>query len=317
MPPQRQPSAQAADPTTPNDILADGPALDENNPEYVLEQALADEEPTGQGAPREEIGSHGEEVQHQEETDDAGQEPDAKPAQEEDGGQEEVGGEITLSSDQYERIMAMLGLDDGEAAAPAPAQAEEKAPEPKEEAKPLKPIEVAAFALPKTNDEVIDLISDVESYNRHINNLLEHAVSSTLAAVEPLIAQRSIEAYAAARFQERFFEKHPNLVKRPQFVNRALAAAQKTCGPDASWDELFAETERNCEFADKVAREVQKTNKQTRDQAGRYSPKTTRQSRPTLQQPKRSPTEEALAEITTPGTYDAQAAQLLSAIGLG
>lgn len=303
-----------------DDVLDAGPQFDENDPEFALNQALEADEPqeheddaTREGIPEEESVA---DVQADEQRDEEGTEAQTE-SEAEDEEAVDPDEQIAITRDEYERLMEMMGMDEEDApvtpeSAPEEKKAEEKAEEPAKQETP-QPVTAENFKLPETDDELVDLLSSPEAYNKHVSSLLESAVTTTLQAVEPMIAERSMNAYAAARFQEKFFEEHPHLVKRPQFVTKALAAAQRKLGPNASWDELYAETDKNCAFADRVAAQVKNTGGRTK-KAGRYSPKATRKSRPTSQPKKASPTEEAFEEMNQI-SYDQQTAQLLRDVG--
>lgn len=327
MPPERKPQASAeSDAPDVDQILAGGPDIDENHPEYAFHQAIAAEEAR---PPVSEDDSQQEEQDNdavQEQEGDAGlpedfrqaieAERDEAQAQEEEQEVDDDRGDVTLPRDAYDRIVEMLGLDAEEApvAAPVPAQ-EAKAEEPvQEQPKPeVRPIEEMGLRLPKDDDEFVDIMSSAEAYNQHVSGLIEHAVTSTLSRVEPLIAQRASYIYQAQRFNEQFFEKHPNVPV--QLAIKGLAAAQKKLGPNATWDDLFVETEKNCAFAEAVARNHKKASSRGKNTRGRFSPKTARQTRPAQNTKKLSPTEEALRDISQPMHYTAQDAQFLRDVG--
>jgi hypothetical protein len=313
--PKEQSAANdAKDTTTVEDYLSDGPQFDEFDPEFALQQALDADEPA-----QEEATDHEEELQH-EEVDEVISEAPAS-AEEADAGQEEVGdgeadvGEYVLSADQYERIMDMLGLDgeDGEAAPATQEATAEEAPAPKPA---VSPIESMGLKLPETDDELFEILATPEGYNKHVSGLIEHAVTAAIAQMEPLVAKRSIEAYAAVRFEEKFFEKNPHLVQRPALVNKAMAAAMRKLGPNASWDAIFEETDKNCAFADAFAKNAEKAKQRSAPPSNRFSPKTARKTQANARDKKMTPTEEAFADMGSIPDYDESTSRLLQDIGV-
>lgn len=317
MPPERKVSVPDA--TTVEDLMGDGPGPGAEDPQALFMEAIQnDNNPYPEGEGPEEVDDHAEEVQvptgRQREEAPAVPDPDGQ----EDEGQEaegEVEEDVVVSRDAYERILSMLGLDDEDlksAQTPAKEEAlEEAKPEPLKP--PTKPLSESQFKLPETYDDLIEMQSDPEKYAAHMNAMIQNAVEKTVAAMEPIINERASYIYQAIEFDKRFFEKHPEVPVK--LAIKGLATAQKNLGPNASWDDLFVETEKNCAFAMNVAQSMKRADSRTRDRVGRNAPKTTRRSRPTLNGAQVSPTEEVLANITSPGDYDRDTIQLLRDVG--
>jgi hypothetical protein len=293
------------DTTTVEDLMGDAPDMGAEDPQALFMEAVENDN----NPYTEEVDSHEEGMQAPEGDGYEEADSDAEEGQQEEGQVDD--GEVTVSRDAYERIMAMLGLEEGDLeAAAAPAPAEEAKPEVL--TPPVQPL--AAFKLPETADELLDKLTDPEQYAQHIGSLIQHAVERTIAAMDPIIHERAGYVYQAIEFDKKFFEKHPE-VPVPLAI-KGLATAQKKLGANASWDDLFAETEKNCAFAMNVAKSVKNANGRTKANAGRYSPQTTRRSRPSIDGPKASPTDEVMSKIMSPKEYEPQALQLLRDVGV-
>lgn len=328
MPPTRTPQEPPQKESTPavDEVLEGGPEYDEFDPEYVLNQALdaEDDAPEVESDPEpqpefDEAEQYEKDLQGDEEVE---QREDTKPeTAKKTGDKEEVDGEaeadedpdeeLSITRGEYARLMDMLGLDDdGAPATPEPAPTEE--PEAKEEApatpKP-QPISAENFKLPETDDELVDVLSSPEAYKTHISNVVENSVTTALAAIEPIIADRAMRAYYAMQFEMQVNEALPGVSHELQ--KRALMSAQRKLGSNASYDDLLKETIENCRFAARVAGQAKKAGERGKPKPGRFAPKTSRKTRPNAQQPKPNPTEEAFAEmVEQPGYSNADAAFL-------
>lgn len=314
MPPHRN----GQDTTTVEDILSGGPGPDVlDTPPSFMETVQADNDTEPEGY----VPDNGEEeLPYEEEVQapegsrsekahaDAGQEEQHEEEVVEDDDEE-----ISMRRGDYKRMLEMLGLDDTD------VQAAQETPVANPEAAAAEaPVPVAptplTMNLPKTYDELIELQSNPEQYAQHIGNIVNNAVAQALASVEPIINQRAAYVYQASEFNRKFFEEYPE-VPVPVAI-KGLQVAQRKLGPDASWDDLYSETAQNCAFAMAVAKTAKKADQRTNGRAGRFSPQTARRTRPGTPAPKRTVTEEVMANITQPKGYDDQTAQLLHDIGL-
>lgn len=304
------------DSTTVEDLMGDGPGPNAENPQELFMEAIMNDNNPHPDEPSsedngEEATDHGEEVQYAEE--DWQGDADAGSSEEEGQQEGQVDDEpVTVSRDAYERILSMLGLEDEDIQG---AQAEEKPVEdaPEVLTPPVQPLSNLAFKLPETADELLDIQTDPVLYAQHIGALIQNTIEQTVAAMTPVVNERAGYIYQAMEFDKRFFEKHPEVPVK--LAIKGLATAQKTLGPNASWDDLFAETEKNCAFAMGVAKSMKSANSRTTGKSGRYAPQTTRRSRPGLDGPKASPTQEVMSKIMSPTDYDAQTVQLLRDVG--
>lgn len=311
--------SEAKDSTTVEDLMGDGPGPNAEDPQALFMQAVEnDNNPWPQGYDSD--GNQIEEVNDNEEVQGQGPqeqwEEDARAdAQHEEEGQQEgqvdeSGEDVTVSRDAYERILSMLGLEDEDIQAEK-APVKEEAPEVL--TPPTQPLSDLAFKIPTDPDELLEIQTDPEKYAQHINALIQNTIEQTVAAMTPVVNERAGYIYQAMEFDKRFFEKHPQVPVK--LAIKALATAQKTLGANASWDDLFVETEKNCAFAMGVAKSMKSADSRTNSRAGRFAPQTARKSRPSLGGPKPSPTDEVMSKITSPTDYDAQTVQLLRDVG--
>lgn len=317
MPPERK--IAAPDTTTVEDVMGDAPDSGMEDPRALFMQTVeSDNNPYPEGQEPEQEPTHEEEVQveeqHEEESEaevdaDAKEEGQDGEVEVEDGEDEEV----TVSSEAYERLLAMLGMEDEEAPEPEAKEPEPGDVKPEDVKLPAEPLSRSEFKLPTTADELIDIQTDPELYSKHIHSLIQHAVEQTVAAMDPIVHQRAGQVYQAIEFDKKFFEKHPEVP--PKLAVLGLATAQKKLGPDASFDDLFSETEKNCAFAMQVAQSRKAATARTNGSRGRNAPRSARTSRPNASPPKVSPTEEVMQKIMSPKAYDAQTVELLRDIG--
>lgn len=316
MPPERNPVVKDA--TTVEDLMGDGPGPDAIDPQAVFMEAVQNDnnpfpdgyEPEAEQA--EETPNYEEEVQSPESDGREDAHADAQEGQQE----EEVDDEsIEINKTDYQRILAMLGIDEEEnAQALVEVIKTEKTPKDDGIPKvPTTPLSALEFKLPDNADDLIDTLTDPEKYAAHTNAFVQHVVERTVAAMEPVINERAGYIYQAIEFDKRFFEKHPEVPVK--LAVKALATAQKKLGTDASWDDLFVETEKNCAFAMGVAKTMKHADSRANAHRGRNAPQTARTSRPNLNGRQVSPTEEVMQKITSPKDYDAQTVQLLRDIG--
>ena len=228
-------------------------------------------------------------------------------------------GPVQLTRAEYEDMLDLMGDGEGEEEVVAPVVE----PEPVVvEAPPevVAPEPVVTFQMPENEDDMVDILSDPTKYAEHMQGFAAQIAAQTqtqmLAAIEPIIASRAIEAISAQKFNDKFFEENPDLIKRPQLVRKALAAAQKKLGADASWDDLYDQTNKNVAFARATKKSIDKSAKRTKDTRGKFAPKSTRKARPVKAQKQAvDPTEQFLADINqAPGNRDV--AQLLNDLAI-
>lgn len=294
------------------EILEAGPQSDDFGLEDIVGEQLQEQESHEEGMQ--------ERVEEEYADADAVEEDDAKQEeqQEEVADEAEPGEEgeesFQISRDDYQRLIEMLqpGAKANEVQ-PEPTKQEAPVPEaPKPE--PLRDIAQHGLVLPKTDDEMMEILSTPEGYSRHISDVVASAVMTTIAEMEMVLKDRFFEFNAAMQFDRDFIMENPEAAEDLQTAIMAVQAAQRKLGPNPDYKELLSESGKNFKVAKRIASGAKKLESKRQPAPGRYAPKATRTQRPASKPAKMTPTEEAFAEMEIPA-YDKETTELLRAVG--